>query len=89
MNDRKARGSPAAHRTKGRLPRRLGVGSARRSARNPSRDGDEQSTPGDQLSEDIAEEHQAQLNQLRDEPMRSSHYYERDSELRQREDGQD
>ena len=89
MDDRKARGSAAAQRTKGRPSRRLGGDSAGRSPRNPRPHGNEQSTRDDQLSEDIAQEHQAQLNQLRDEPFRSSHYDERDSEPEQGDDGQE
>jgi hypothetical protein len=78
MNDRKARGSAAARRTKS-PSRRLGGHSA---GRSPQRDRNERSTGDNQLSEDIAQEHQAQVNQLRDEPVPSSHYDDRRAEQR-------
>jgi putative intracellular protease/amidase len=39
----------------------------------------------DTASDDIAQEHQAQLNQLRDEPVRSSHYDDRHLQTEQRD----
>ena len=39
----------------------------------------------DRASDDIAQEHQAQLNQLRDEPVRSSHYDDRHLQTEQRD----
>lgn len=61
MNDRNARGTAAARRAKER----------------PDRDRRERSTGESQLSDDIAQEHEPQLNQLQDEPVRSSHYDDR------------
>lgn len=77
MNDRKSRGSAAARRTKSRPSQRPGGDSDGRSPRNTRRDRNEQSAGKAQLSDDIAQEHDAQLNQLRDEPVRSSHYDDR------------
>lgn len=61
MNDRNARGTAAARRAKKR----------------PHRDRNERSTGESQLSDDIAQEHEPQVNQLQDEPVRSSHYDDR------------
>jgi len=49
----------------------------------------EGSTGEAQLSDDIAQEHEAQLNQLRDEPVRSSRYDDRHLDTDQRNTGQD
>jgi len=77
MNDRKPSGSAAARRTKSRPSQRRGGDSDGRTPRNTRRDRNERSTGEAQLSDDIAQEHEAQLNQLRDEPVRSSHYDDR------------
>jgi hypothetical protein len=89
MNDRKSSGSAAARRTKSRpSPRRGGDGDGG-SPRNTHRGRNEGSTGEAQLSDDIAQEHEAQLNQLRDEPVRSSHYDDRHLDTDQRNAGQD
>jgi len=82
MNDRKASGTAAARRTKRRPSRWPHGGSAEHSQESTLRQRNKQPAGDTQLSEDIAQEHQAQLNQLRDEPIRASHYDERDSEPR-------
>lgn len=89
MNDRKARGSAAARRTKSRPSQRVRGGREGMSPRNPHGDRNDQPTGGDQLSEDIAQEHQAQLNQLRDEPVPSSHHDDRHRQAEQRDSGHD
>ncbi|HTX80565.1 MAG TPA: hypothetical protein VME44_00180 [Streptosporangiaceae bacterium] len=61
MNGRNARGAAAARRARKRL----------------DRDRNERSTGDSHLSDDIAQEHEPQLNQLQDEPVRSSHYDDR------------
>jgi hypothetical protein len=89
MSDRKPRGTAAARRTNRRQPGRPGGDSAGKSPHNPRRRDGKQSTGDSNLSEDIAQEHQAQLNQLRDEPVPSSHYDERRLQGEQRDDGQE
>jgi hypothetical protein len=89
MNDRKSRGSAAARRAKNRQSQRPGGDSAGRSPRNTRRDHNERPAGEAQLSDDIAQEHEAQLNQLRDEPVRSSHYDDRHLDIDQRNAGQE
>jgi hypothetical protein len=89
MNDRKARGSAAARRTKSGPSQRPGGDSHGSTARTTLRDRNEQSTGDNQLSDDIAQEHQAQLNQLRDEPVPASHYDDRHQDAEERNAGQE
>jgi len=89
MNDRKSSGSAAARRTKSRPWQRRGGDSGGRSARNTRRESNGRSTGDAQLSDDIAQEHEAQLNQLRDEPVPSSHYDDRHLDTHQRNAGQE
>lgn len=85
MNDRRARGSAAARRTKSRPSQRLGGDGSGMSPRHPDRGREDQPTGDDQLSEEIAQEHQAQVNQLRDEPVPSSHHDDRHRQAEQRD----
>jgi hypothetical protein len=90
MNDRKARGSAAARRrTKSRASQRPGCDSHGSGARTTRRDRNELSTGDNQLSDDIAQEHQAQVNQLRDEPVPSSHHDDRHQDADERNAGQE
>jgi hypothetical protein len=89
MNDRKAGSAAAGRRTKKRSSRRLRGGSAAQSQENARRQRDKQPGGDMQLSEDIAHEHQAQLNQLRDEPVPASHYDDRHAQTEQGDAGQE
>ena len=73
MNDRTARGTVAARRVEKR----------------PHRDRNERSAGQSQLSDDIAREHEPQLNQLQDEPVRSSHYDDRHLQAENSDAGQE
>jgi hypothetical protein len=86
MNDRNARGTAAARRANKRRSRQLGGG---RSPRTTDRDRNERSTSDSQLSDDIAQEHEPQLNQLQDEPVRSSHYDDRHLQTESQDSGQE
>jgi hypothetical protein len=88
MNDRNARGTAAARRTNRRASRQLGGDGSGRSPRITDRDRNERSAGDSQLSDDIAQEHEPQLNQLQDEPMPSSHYDDRRrQQAKSRDDG--
>jgi hypothetical protein len=89
MNDRKARGTAAARRIRRHPSRQPGGDSGARSSRNALSDGHEESTGDSQLSDDLAQEHQPQLNQLRDEPVPSSHYDDRHAQTEHGDAGQE
>jgi hypothetical protein len=89
MNDRKASGTAAARRTKRSSSRRPRGGSSEQIRENARRQLGKQPGGDMQLSEDIAHEHQAHLNQLRDEPLPSSHYDDRHAQTEQEDAGQE
>jgi hypothetical protein len=100
MNDRKARGTAAA-RGRTRHPSRLvqddvgerSTGNSQRgrnepaSARDSPPAGDGSSAGNSQLSDEIARDHEAQVNHLRDEPVLSSHFDDRHRETEKRDAG--
>jgi hypothetical protein len=73
MNERNGRGTAATRRAKERL----------------DRDRNERSTGDSNLSDDIAQEHEPQVNQLKDEPVRSSHYDDRHLQTETEDVGQE
>lgn len=88
MSDRKPSGTAARRTSKRQSGRRVSGDSAGERPRYPRRHRNERPTGDSRLSEDIAKEHQPQFNQLRDEPIRSSHYDDSRSQAEQRDDGQ-